>query len=129
MSSEPSDVFETSSSVPSPTVTIAAPIHSFRLIRRCSITRPSGSAKTIVVMRSGWTITIRPIPSAIACATKPSPCAARPMSHTGCRASRIRNPPPTDSDGTVEAAFSCSTSPSANRNAATSARTMSTRGA
>ena len=71
-SSVPSSVRLTISSAARPPLTIMAPAHSTPRIRRFDTTRAMGSENTIVATSSGWTMTMRPMPRAIACATKPS---------------------------------------------------------
>ena len=128
-SSAPASVLLTIRSMARPDATISAPTHSTPRMWRLVTTRAIGSENTIVATSSGCTMTMRPIPSAIACATKPSPWARRPSSQTGLCASRTRNPAPTELSGCDDAAFSWSTSPRAKKKAATSAMTTSTRGA
>ena len=71
-SSSPAEVLLTTSSAPEAAGDERGAIRSGRGIGRFSIRRPSGSANTIVETSSGWTITMRPMPSAIAWAMKPT---------------------------------------------------------
>ena len=84
--------FATTTNEATPPTTAAAPTISRLVSLRPSSFAPNGSAKTTAVASSGWTTTMRPTASAIACATKPSASAVIPASQTGCFASRTSRP-------------------------------------